>query len=180
MKKDKSILIATICGCHGIKGALLLKSHASDPSTLLDFAKFHDEKGNIFELTDLNIAPKRLIATFKHITDRNQAELLKNCNLYIYRSQLADDLQEDEFYYSDLIGMNAYNLNNEKIAKVKAVYDFGAGPILDLQPLKGKSFFVPFSKDVVPTVDLSDGFVTIDLDAAGLTKTEDDRSNEAD
>lgn len=169
MKKDKSILIATICGCHGIKGALLLKSHASDPSTLLDFAKFHDEKGNIFELTNLNIASKKLIATFNNITDRNQAELLKNCNLYIYRSQLTDDLQEDEFYYSDLIGMDVYNLDNEKIAKVKTVCDFGAGPILDIQPLEGKSFFVPFSKEVVPTVDLIDGFVTIDLEAVGLS-----------
>ncbi|WP_370931405.1 ribosome maturation factor RimM [Bartonella sp. DGB1] len=162
---DKSILIAKITGCHAIHGAVTLTSYASSPEALSEFKIFHDKDKVIFNLNKLNITPKNIIATFENIKDRTTAETLKGTNLYIYRSQLDDNLQEDEFYYSDLIGLDVF-AEKEKapIATVKALHDFGAGTILELQLPSNKTILIPFSKSTVPTVNIKSGFICINLE----------------
>jgi 16S rRNA processing protein RimM len=43
------------------------------------------------------------------------------------------------------------------LGKVKAVQDFGAGDLIEVQPAKGKSWYLPFTKDLVPEVDIAGG-----------------------
>lgn len=56
---------------------------------------------------------------------------------------------------------------------IRAVHDFGAGDILELQ-LSDASVYIPFTRDAVPEVDLTAGFVRVDPVAAGLVAGDDE------
>ena len=48
------------------------------------------------------------------------------------------------------------------MGKVIAVANFGAGDLLEVKPAKGNSYYVPFTNDIVPDVDIEKKQVTID------------------
>jgi 16S rRNA processing protein RimM len=67
--------------------------------------------------------------------------------------------QEEEFYYADLIGLAVELADGTTFGEVKAVHDFGAGDLLELQPLNSggkvqETIMVPFDRDTVPEIDL--------------------------
>ena len=88
------------------------------------------------------------------IEDRNAAEAIRGLDLYVSRCSLPD-LDDGEFYFSDLIGLDAVNLNGSLIGKVISVDNFGAGNVMELEMQDGNYLSLPFSLDVVPVVDLS-------------------------
>ena len=74
------------------------------------------------------------------------------------------DLAEDEFYHTDLIGLEVRgNVSGEKIGKVEALYNFGANDIIEIKlDATGKLEMLPFNKQYVPDVSVKDGFVVVE------------------
>jgi 16S rRNA processing protein RimM len=107
-------------------------------------------------------AKDHLVATFKGVATREDAERLNGIELYIARDKLpATD--DDEYYHADLIGLAAVNTANEPIGRVLAIHNFGAGDIIEIAPPQGPTLLLPFTNAVVPTVDLAKGRVVIEL-----------------
>jgi 16S rRNA processing protein RimM len=94
------------------------------------------------------------------VEDRDAAEAIKGLDLYVSRGSLPK-LDEGEFYFSDLIGLDAVNLNGSLIGKVKSVDNFGAGNVMELEMRDGNFRSLPFSLDVVPVVDIAGGRVVV-------------------
>ena len=78
------------------------------------------------------------------------------------RSRLPEP-EPDEFYHADLVGLEARDPSGRSLGRVRAVQDFGAGELLEIELESGTSEFVPFTRAAVPEVDLEDGFVTVVL-----------------
>ena len=107
-------------------------------------------------------AKDHLVATLKGITTRDDAERLNGLELYVPRDRLpATD--DDEYYHADLIGLAAVNAADEPLGRVVAIHNFGAGDIIEIAPAKGATMLLPFTNAVVPTVDLANGRVVIEL-----------------
>ena len=69
---------------------------------------------------------------------------------------------EEEFYLADLIGLRAETLDSAPLGEVVAVRNFGAGDILEVRPPQGgETLMFPFTKAVVPLVDVAGGRVVI-------------------
>jgi 16S rRNA processing protein RimM len=165
----KNIVIAKITSVHGIKGFVKLLSFATDPA---DFAKYSskvfDAKNNPYKIKIISQVPggnnDLFIVKIDGVEDRNAAELLRNTELFIKRSDLKK-AKKDEFYYVDLIGLEVLNTNREKIGKVLAVNDFGAGGVVDIEfdkDLKNTESFA-FTHQTFPEVDVEKGFLILDL-----------------
>jgi 16S rRNA processing protein RimM len=89
------------------------------------------------------------------VKDRTAAERLKGTKLYLDRAQLPAP-EPDEFYHADLIGLRVELRSGERLGVVTAVQDYGAGPILEVGNGRG-SVLIPFTRAVVPEVDLEGG-----------------------
>ena len=96
--------------------------------------------------------------------DRNAAEALRGTALYVARDKLPALADADDFYHADLIGLTALSPAGEMLGTVLAVHDFGAGDLLEISGTgtaggKGdkSSAFYPFTKAVVPEVDMAAG-----------------------
>lgn len=160
---DQKVLMAKIGAAHGIRGEVRVKPYGDDPLSFADYGVLTTRDGKrSFEVERAREQKTVVITKFKGITDRNQAEELNGIDLFIDRDQLPEP-EEDEFYYSDLTGLDVIDHNGEILGKIIAVQDFGAGDLLEVRPKRGRSFYVPFTKEFVPEIDLENGRVNVDL-----------------
>lgn len=160
---DNLVLMAEVVGVHGIKGWVKLKIFSADPEGLADFAPFYDAKGQrTFELLAVQPHGNTYLAVIDGVTDRNAAEALRGTKLYLPRESLPDIDEDDTFYHVDLIGLAAQWPDGRPMGKVVNVANFGAGDLLEIRPTRGASFYVPFTNEVVPDVDMAKKIVTID------------------
>src|SRR3954451_19124635 len=157
------ICVARIGAPHGVRGAVKLWTFTEDPLAVKRYGPLATKDGTrSFEVATAREAKDHLVATLKGIATREDAERLNGIELYIARDKLPET-DEDEYYHADLIGLAAVNTANEAIGRVIAIHNFGAGDIIEIAPASGPTLLLPFTNAVVPTVDLANRRVVIEL-----------------
>ncbi|MHC2277049.1 16S rRNA processing protein RimM [Bradyrhizobium diazoefficiens] len=157
------VCVARIGAAIGVRGAVKLWTFTEDPFAIKRYGPLLSKDGKRqFEVTQAREAKDHLVATFKGVTTRDEAERLNGIELYVAREKLpATD--EDEYYHTDLIGLAAVTTDGEPLGRVLAIHNFGAGDIIEIAPPKGTSLLLPFSNAVVPEVDVAGGRVVVAL-----------------
>lgn len=162
---DPFIILARIGAPNGVRGAARVKLFGDDPTSLTDGPlRRADGKGAI-TLTGLRPGktPDMVVATFEGVTSREQAAALNGVELGLPRSALPDVEDEDDFYHTDLIGLEARLNDGSRFGEIMQVANYGADDLLDVKPDRGgPTVLVPFTKAIVPTVKLADGYVVLD------------------
>ena len=170
---DKLLLMGAILGAHGIKGEVKVKSFAAKPSDIGGYGTLTDAKEKRrFDLSIVGTSDATrgiLIARIAGIADRNAAEALKGTELYVARESLPKLTDTDEFYFADLVGLQAVDESGKVFGRVVSVDNYGAGDLLLVSPDGGAdaddSFVVPFTKGFVPVVDVVAGKLVLNLPA---------------
>jgi len=157
------VCVARIGAAHGVRGAVKLWTFTEDPFAVRHYGPLLSKDGKRqFEVATAREAKDHLVATFKGVTTRDEAERLNGIELYVAREKLpATD--EDEYYHTDLIGLDAVTTDGDALGRVLAIHNFGAGNIIEIAPPKGPTLLLPFTNAVVPEVDLAGGRVVIAL-----------------
>ena len=159
--KDRKVCIGVIAGPHGVNGLVRVKSFTTDPEDVAAYGPVTDAAGaRQFRIRLTGSARDTLIARIEGVKDRNAAEALRGVELYIDRARLPA-ADEDEFYHTDVIGLAARSTDGRELGTVTALYDYGAGDMIEIRLRAGGSELLPFTKTVVPEVDLERGFVVI-------------------
>ena len=161
---DNSILLVGVFGAaHGVRGEIRLKSFTADPLTIGHYGTLKSKAGAAFKLLSLRpVKDDICVARVEGINDRNAAEKLTNTELFILKEQLPA-AAEDEFYFADLIGLRAEDASGALLGHVKSIENYGAGDILVLQSDQGEATMLPFTRAVVPKVEIAQGRVVIEL-----------------
>ena len=157
------ICVGAITGARGLKGEVRIKSFTADPKGISNYGDVFEENGRTsYQVRITGQAKGQLLAHLSGIEDRDAADALKGTRLYVPKSVLPET-DEDEFYFSDLVGLRADLIDGGYLGKVKEVHDFGAGAILEVVGGEAGTVMVPFTKASVPKVDKAGGRVVIDL-----------------
>ncbi|WP_424628937.1 ribosome maturation factor RimM [Bradyrhizobium sp. SYSU BS000235] len=163
MTQAALICVAKIGAAHGVRGEVKLWPFTEDPMAVVDYGPLSTKDGaRQFEVVHARIAKDHLVATLKGVTTRNDAERINGIELYIPRDRLPET-EEGEYYHADLIGLQAIDAKGGNIGKVLAIHNFGAGDIIEIAPAQGPTLLLPFNDTVVPTVDLANGHVVVEL-----------------
>ena len=149
--------MAVIGAAHGIKGELRVKTFTGDPLALGDYGPLFAKDGRRFDILDIRPQGTVVVARFKGVSDRNAAEALTGTELFVDRAALPAELDDEEFYHADLVGLSVVDEHGTEIGKVDGRAEFRrrrhsgahAGPGL-------KGVLVPFTKAAVPEVDRRD------------------------
>ena len=157
------VCVARIGAAHGVRGAVKLWTFTEDPFAVRRYGLLSSKDGKRqIEVATAREARDHLVATFKGVTTRDEAERLNGIELYVAREKLpATDA--DEYYHTDLIGLAAVTTTGDALGRVLAVHNFGAGDIIEIAPPRGTTLMLPFSNAVVPEVDIAGGRVVIAL-----------------
>jgi 16S rRNA processing protein RimM len=157
------VCVAQIGAAHGVRGEVRLWTFTADPMAITHYGPLETEDGKrSFEIETVRPARAHLVARFKGVDDRSAAERLTNVKLFVPRERLPRT-ETDEYYHADLIGLRAEDEDGNEIGAVIAVHNFGAGDILEIQPLSGGAMMLPFTETVVPEVDIKGGRIVIVL-----------------
>lgn len=173
------ICVGVVTGVRGLKGDIRVKSFTANPKDVAAYGPVYDETGTQrFDIRITGQSKGALITRFSGIADRTAAEGLKGLKLFVPRDKLPKP-EEDEFYFTDLIGLRAEQSDGEVLGTVRTVEDYGGGVFLEIAGGKHGLVLVPFTKAVVPEVNLTEGRVVIDP-PDGLFETPEPEGPEAD
>ena len=157
------ICVGAIAGAFGVQGEVRLKSFCADPAAIADYAPLYTGDGSrSFTVKITRPVAGGLAARLGGVTTKEQADALRGLSLFAERGKLPS-LPDDEFYHADLIGLQVLDTGGAALGRVAAVHNHGAGDILEVRPAgAGKALLLPFTRAVVPTVDLTAGRIIAD------------------
>jgi 16S rRNA processing protein RimM len=156
------VAVGVITGAHGIRGQVKIRCFTADPYVLSDYTLLNETGSKRYELRIDAETKAGLVGTLKGVKDRNAAELLKGTQFFIDKSKLPEP-DEEEFYYDQLTGLDVRDAAGTSLGTISAVYDFGAGDILEIRHTDGKKEMYPFTKVNFPQVRVQDGYVLAEL-----------------
>lgn len=157
------ILLGRIGAAHGIKGEVRIASHTAEPAAIADYGPLDtDRPGLVVTIEAARLNKNVLVARLKGISDRNAAEALNGVSLFIDRARLPRTEDENDFYHADLLGLDARLDSGISIGEVVALPNYGAGDLIEIRdPRSGDTFLYPFTRAVVPTIRMADGYLII-------------------
>ena len=164
-EKPGYVCIGVITGVRGLKGDLRVKSFTSNPKDVGAYGPVSDATGDkVWKLSVTGMAKDQVICRIAGVADRTAAEALKGMQLFVPREALPTP-DEDEFYHADLIGLVAVEAGirkkSEPFGRILGVYDFGAGDVLEVERPSGETVMLPFTRQVVPEVNVGEGRVVV-------------------
>jgi 16S rRNA processing protein RimM len=163
MTSDR-ICVGAIAGSFGLQGEVRLKSFCSTPEAIATYGELTTEDGKrSFNVKLTRPVANGLGARLTGITTKEQADALKGTSLYADRTKLPS-LPDDEYYHTDLIGMEVRDTGGAVIGTLQAVHNHGAGDLLEIMgPGMKTALLLPFTRAIIPTVDLAARRIVADL-----------------
>ena len=163
MTKTDTVCVGAFAGAYGVNGEIRLKSFCAEPQAIADYSPLSDEAGKrYFSISLSRSINNALVASVEGIKTKEDADALKGLRLFAARDRLPA-LPDDEFYHTDLIGLTVLDTGGNTLGKLQAVQNHGASDLLEIK-LENSSATVllPFTSEVVPTVDLTTGRIIVD------------------
>ncbi|MBN6887141.1 16S rRNA processing protein RimM [Cytobacillus horneckiae] len=164
---EKWFNVGKIVNTHGVRGEARVISKT-------DFADERYSPGNKLYLfmpdakdpVELTVATHRLhksfnLLTFEGINNMNEIEKMKGGILKVPESQLLE-LEEDEYYYHEIIGCLVKTLDGEEVGKVKEILSPGANDVWVVKGKSGKDILIPYIEAVVKEVNTAEKVIMID------------------
>ena len=159
-------VIGTIVNTHGIRGELKVKA-------ITDFADERFAKGaTVYRLVDGAYLPEKIekarvhkgmwLLTFAGVTNINEVEAYKGQELYVSEAD-REDLDDGEYYYSDIIGCTVQDEEGQVVGTVKEIMETGANDVWIVKRPKGADALIPVIADVVKDVNVEGKTIVIDV-----------------
>jgi 16S rRNA processing protein RimM len=168
----KRVCLGVVTGPHGVQGAVRIKSFTQAPEDIARYGPLTDETGDrCFELSLVGAVKGVVLARLSGIEDRDQAEALRGLRLHLPRAALPQT-EAEEYYHADLIGLEAVLGDGTPVGRVRAIHDFGAGDTLELTRAGAPPVMVPFTRTVVPSIELAAGRLVLDPPPGLLDESE--------
>ncbi|HEY1780917.1 MAG TPA: ribosome maturation factor RimM [Roseiarcus sp.] len=161
---DRLILLGVFGAAQGVRGEVRVKSLTADPGAIGAYGPLTDKaRARTFVFESLRtLKDDMLVARLAGVSTRTAAEVLKGAEIFARRDQLPAP-SHDEFYYDDLVGLEAVDAAGAPVGRVVSLMNYGAGDVLEIAPAQGgETFLLPFTKRVAPRIDFEAGRIVID------------------
>jgi 16S rRNA processing protein RimM len=161
---DRLILMGVFGAPQGVRGEVRVKSLTAEPSAIGAYGPLTDKRrGQAFVFDSLRpLKDDMLVARIAGVATRDAAEALRGVEIFARRDQLPPPAH-DEFYYDDLVGLEAVDAAGERIGCVVSLVNFGAGDVLEIAPEQGgETLLLPFTKSVARRIEFDAGRIVIE------------------
>lgn len=161
------VQVARIGKPHGIRGEVTIQLMTDEPeSRFVEGARFDVEPAALGPLTVSKARWNKdiLLLGFEEIKDRNAAEQLRGSKLLVETGE-ADDDDEDAWYEHELVGLKVRATRGDSyydVGTVTALQVLPAQDLLVIETSDGDEVLVPFVAQLVPEVNIDEGFILVD------------------
>ncbi|BDW11396.1 ribosome maturation factor RimM [Polynucleobacter sp. SHI8] len=152
------IEVGTVIEAYGIRGALKIRPFSNDPVALLATKEIWLSGIRLPQMRDFSVYKAKehsgsVILELVGLTDREIALSFKSATVLIPRSKFPP-LDDNEYYWTDLMGAEVHNQQNELIGIVNEIVDNSAQTVLIVLDEEKKQHLIPFVKSFIIEVDL--------------------------
>lgn len=164
--EDKQyIVVGRISGLYGVRGWVKVYSHTQPRDNILNYSPWYlRQQGGwkALKLVDGKPHGKGIVARLEGYDDRDLSATLIQQDVAILREQLPA-AAEDEYYWSDLIGLEVITLDGVSLGKVEHLLETGSNDVLVVQGERERLIpYVP--EQVIHQVDLAAQQISVDWD----------------
>ncbi|MBF0424558.1 MAG: 16S rRNA processing protein RimM [Magnetococcales bacterium] len=162
------LTLGRLVGSFGVHGEVRVRAFTSTPERLLGFPVWHLELPRADVLRPVSVVSGRrrgadaVVARLAEVATREEAQLLTGAAVRVERA-LADDLQDDEYYWADLERCRVVSDAGEELGRVRALFATGANDVMVLDTPDASERLLPFTREVVVAVSLPDRLITVRL-----------------
>ncbi len=154
-----------IINTHGLRGEVKIVTWTDYPEVFeeIDFLYVHKKTGDErLDVKNVKYQKNNIIVKFAQINSIEEAEKYKNMILYVDRDQMPP-LPDGMNYIVDLIGLEVYDEEGEKVGVIADVFNTGANDIYDVKREGKKNLLLPVIDDCVKEVDTENGRVIVNV-----------------
>lgn len=171
------VVMAQVKEPYGLKGWIKLYMFGEARDGLKDFSQWWINRGSEAKPAWQCVIPEQvavhagtLVAKWPGVEDRDAAFALKGLQIAVPRSQFAAN-EENEFYWSDLIGLAVSNRQGELLGQVEGLLDLGPHQVLKVRSAAGAAAsnaqasgerLIPFVAQYIDAVEIGQGKITVD------------------
>ena len=155
--------VGVITSTHGIKGEVKVfpttdnvKRIKKNMEIILDTGKENIQ----LTVESVKFFKQFVILKFKGIDNINDIEKYKTKSLYVTRAN-AVRLRKDEYFIADLLGVDVWEDNGEKLGVLKDVIETGANDVYVITLEDGKELLIPAIKECILDVDVENRKMTV-------------------
>ena len=167
---DDLTQVGYVSGAFGVTGSIRVTPFSTDADALLAVKTWWLDKPSQqpVSVRTAKLHGGDVVAQLVGVVGRDASEALKGAAVFIPRSQFPT-LPADEYYWSDLIGLDVVNLQGEALGHVADMMHNGAQSILRVAPVadpasaaQAPERLIPYVDHFVKTVDLAAKTITVD------------------
>ncbi len=147
----------------GVRGWVKIYAHTEYSDSLLDYPTWWLGKNGQWrevKVQDSEVHSKSLVVHLEGCDDRDVAAALRGSEIAVPRDALPEPA-ENEYYWSDLIGLSVLNTEQQALGKVSELLETGANDVLVVQQGEQERL-IPFVPHVIQEVDLASGTIRVD------------------
>ena len=153
---EQLLQVGVISSTHGIRGEVKVFPTTDDPDRFRKLKQVILDTGReqkSLEIEGVKFFKQFVILKFKGIDNINDIEMYKQRELWIPREE-GQDLEEDEYYIADLIGMKVYTEDESYLGVLKDVLATGANDVYEVKMENGKDVLIPAIGQCILNVDV--------------------------
>jgi 16S rRNA processing protein RimM len=160
---DELIPVGKILGPHGIKGQMKLHSYSGNADSLsaVSSVTLKSPAGTLheFSINCFKANSGKFIIGLQDVDDINLVQPFVGNEVCLKRDQLPG-LGDDEYYWSDLIGLQVFTDDGTLLGTIADIFETGSSDIYVVRG-EGREYLIPAIADVIKTIDPADGKIVI-------------------
>jgi 16S rRNA processing protein RimM len=156
-----------IAAPHGLRGWVKVVPLSQDPAALIAHKVWWVKKPGAQTWREIEVVLARvhgnvLVAEFGGVGSREEAATLRGSEIALPRESLAPPAS-NEYYWSDLEGMDVVNRSGARLGRVAALTESGAHPLLRVVSGPGTAErLIPFVPAYIDRVDVAARRIDVD------------------
>lgn len=162
---EKQLQVGVISSTHGVRGEVKVFPTTDDVTRFRQLKKVYLDTGRErlpLEIQNVKFFKQFAILKFKGIDNINDIEKYRGKSLMIDRED-AVDLDEDEYFIADMIGMKVCTEDGSEFGTLKDVMETGANDVYIIDSLEHGEVLIPAIRECILDVDMDEERMTIHL-----------------
>ena len=160
--RSEKVTIGKIVSPHGVKGLFKVLVYSENEDSFFSHKSYFKVKNKKIDIVKKFNKGNFIVCESTTIQSRDQVAEVINEDIVISATDLKkNNNNKNEFFHMDLIGCKVINFNSEEIGNVKAIHNFGAGDLLELD---GKfPYMIRFEQIKKENINLKKSIIKVDL-----------------
>ncbi len=157
--------VGVIANTHGIRGEVKVFPTTDEKERFKDLKKVILDMGKeqkVLEIQSVRFFKNLVILKFKGIDNINDIEMYKGKDLLVTRED-AVPLEEGEYFIADLLDLDVYSDEDEKIGVLYDVMQTSANDVYVVKTEEGKEILLPAIDECILDIDLEENRMTVHI-----------------